>query len=101
MINSILIKPSPFWQDFTLEVHVSSNGPAIFRLIGPDDRIIKIFRWYMVKGANITNIDEVVQSSEGPCRMQVIDQHGTLLFEKKVDRFRPPLQNSLRKASGY
>ncbi len=57
---------------------------AIVRLINSEDRIIKLFSWYLLKGANITNIDDIVVTSSGKCRLDVINQHGELLHSIDV-----------------
>ena len=79
MITEILVNPSPFKSSFTLEISCNQNIHAIVRLINAEDRIIKLFSWYLLKGANITNIDEILSTTSGKCRLDVIDQHGELL----------------------
>lgn len=84
MITEVLVNPSPFKSSFTLEISCNQNLHAIVRLINAEDRIIKLFSWYLLKGANITNIDEILCTSSGRCRLDVINQHGELLHSIDV-----------------
>lgn len=79
MIKEILVNPDPFARKFTLEITCDQNLHAIVRLINSENRIIKLFSWYLLKGANITNIDDVLFTTGGKCRLDVINQHGDLL----------------------
>lgn len=84
MIKEILVNPDPFTSSFTLEISSDQHLHAIVRLINSEDRIIKLFSWYLLKGANITNIDDILFTSSGKCRLDVINQHGELLHSIDV-----------------
>lgn len=84
MITEILVTPDPFTSSFTLEISCDQNLHAIVRLINSEDRIIKLFSWYLLKGANITNIDDILCNNGGKCRLDVIDKHGELLHSIDV-----------------
>jgi len=84
MIKEILVNPDPFTRTFTLEINCEQNLHAIVRLINAEDRIIKLFSWYLLKGANITNIDDINFTISGKCRLDVINQDGALLHSIDV-----------------
>ena len=79
MIKEVLVNPDPFTREFTLEISCSENLHAIVRLINADDRIIKLFSWYLLKGANITSIDDINFTVSGKCRLDVMNKEGKLL----------------------
>ncbi|NML23244.1 hypothetical protein HHL16_20365 [Pseudoflavitalea sp. G-6-1-2] len=79
MINEVLVNPDPFTNAFTLEINCNQNLHAIVRLINAEDRIVKLFSWYLLKGANITSIEDISSTVGGKCRLDVINQDGTLL----------------------
>ncbi len=95
MINEMLVNPDPFARSFTLEISCDQNLHAIVRLINSEDRIIKLFSWYLLKGANITNIDDILFTSSGKCRLDVINQHGELLHSIDVTQSDQDSSNTL------
>ena len=84
MITEVVIQPNPFSSAFNLEITSEQNKHAIIRLFNPEDRIIKMLAWYLLKGTNITKIEEIKPGSPGICKLDIIDNEGKELFAMDV-----------------
>jgi hypothetical protein len=49
-------------------------------------KIVKMFSWYLVKGTNVTAINELGNLSNGMFLIDIIDNEGNVLFSQKIPK---------------
>ncbi len=83
MITKVTVRPNPFHTVLTLDVSCESNTNIIVRMFSQEGRIVKMFSWYLVKGTNVTAINELGNLTNGLYVIDIIDQEGKVLFATK------------------
>ena len=86
MITKVTVRPNPFNTVLTLDVSCESNRNIIVRMFSDEGRIVKMFSWYLVKGTNVTAINELGSLLSGQFLVDIIDNEGTVLFTTKLDK---------------
>jgi hypothetical protein len=86
MITKVTVRPNPFNTVLTLDVSCESNRNIIVRMFSDEGRIVKMFSWYLVKGTNVTAINELGSLQSGQFLVDIIDNEGTVLFTTKLDK---------------
>jgi hypothetical protein len=86
MITKVTVRPNPFNTVLTLDVACESNRNIIVRMFNDEGRIVKMFSWYLVKGTNVTAINELSNLSNGLFLVDIIDNEGTVLFSSKLTK---------------
>lgn len=86
MITKVTVRPNPFNTVLTLDVACESNRNIIVRMFNEEGRIVKMFSWYLVKGTNVTAINELSNLSNGLFLVDIIDNEGTVLFSSKLTK---------------
>ena len=86
MITKVTVRPNPFNTVLTLDVACDSNRNIIVRMFSEEGRIVKMFSWYLVKGTNVTAINELGNLSHGLFLIDIIDNEGTVLFSSKLEK---------------
>ena len=86
MITKVTAKPNPFYTALTLDVTCEQNRHIIVRMFNDDGKIIKMFSWYLVKGTNITVINELGNLSSGTFFLDIIDNEGHTLYSTRLDK---------------
>lgn len=88
MIPKVIVRPNPFFTSITLDVTCSQGKHVIVRMFNEDDKIVKMFSWFLVKGINITNIGEVEALPLGNYSLDIIDLEGDILYSAQLHKER-------------
>lgn len=80
----VSIRPSPFATTITLDVSTSASKHVIVRLTDEDGRIVRMFGWYLMKGINITSLQELKSIHNIVHVLDILDQDGTMLYNSKI-----------------
>jgi hypothetical protein len=59
---------------------------VIVRMTQVNGKIIRMFGWYLMKGTNITSINELSALEQGDYFIDIIDQEGNILFTTPVQK---------------
>ena len=86
MITKVTVRPNPFYTVLTLDVYCEQNRNIIVRMFNEDGRIVKMFSWYLVKGTNVTAINELGNLNSGLFLLDIIDNEGNVLFSDKLTK---------------
>ena len=61
LLLKVVARPNPFFTSITMDVTCTQGKHVIVRMFNDEEKIVKMFSWFLVKGINITNIGEVQQ----------------------------------------
>ncbi len=86
MITKVTVRPNPFYTVLTMDVYCESNRNIIVRMFNADGRIVKMFSWYLVKGTNVTAINELGNLDNGSFLLDIIDNEGSVLFSTRLTK---------------
>ncbi len=86
MTTRITLKPNPFSTTITLEITCDSSKHVVVKMCDSEGKIIRMFGWYLMRGTNVTAIQELRQVSAGEYRIDVMDQDGGLLYSSTVSK---------------
>ena len=86
MIPKVVVRPNPFFTSITLDVTCVIGKHVIVRMFDEDDRIVKMFSWFLVKGINITNISEVEFLPTGVYSLDIVDLEGDVLYSTNISK---------------
>ena len=86
MITKVTVRPNPFHTVLTLDVTCEQNRNIIVRMFDGDGKIVKMFSWYLVKGTNVTAINELGNLNNGMFLLDIIDNEGNALFSYKLSK---------------
>jgi hypothetical protein len=84
MIPKVIVRPNPFFTSITLDVTCSQGKHVIVRMFNDEEKIVKMFSWFLVKGINITNIGEVDLLPHGSYSLDIIDLEGEILYATQL-----------------
>ncbi len=86
MIPKVVVRPNPFFTSITLDVTCAQGKHVIVRMFDEDDKIVKMFSWFLVKGINITNISEVEFLPSGVYSLDIVDLEGDVLYSTQISK---------------
>ena len=86
MITKVVARPNPFFTSITLDVACIHSKHVIVRIFDEDERIIKMFSWFLVKGINVTTISEVGALTAGMYSLDIVDLDGELLYTTQLTK---------------
>lgn len=86
MIPKVVVRPNPFFTSITLDVTCVIGKHVIVRMFDEDDKIVKMFSWFLVKGINITNISEVEFLPTGVYSLDIVDLEGDVLYSTHISK---------------
>jgi hypothetical protein len=86
MIPKVVVRPNPFFTSITLDVSCAQGKHVIVRMFDEDDKIVKMFSWFLVKGINITNISEVEFLPTGVYSLDIVDLEGDVLYSTHISK---------------
>jgi len=86
MIPKVVVRPNPFFTAITLDVTCAQGKHVIVRMFDEDDKIVKMFSWFLVKGINITNISEVEFLPMGVYSLDIVDLEGDVLYSTHISK---------------
>lgn len=84
MITKVTARPNPFFTSITLDVVCEQSKHTIVRMFDMDNRIVKMFSWYLVKGTNVTTINELNSLGGGTYFVDIIDSEAKVLYATKL-----------------
>jgi hypothetical protein len=84
MITKVMARPNPFFTTITLDVVCEQSRHTIVRMFNMDNKIVKMFSWYLVKGTNVTTINELNSLHGGTYFVDIIDTEGIVLYGTKL-----------------
>jgi hypothetical protein len=84
MIPKVIVRPNPFFTSITLDVTCAQGKHVIVRMFDEDEKIVKMFSWFLVKGINITNIGEVNLLPSGNYALDIVDLEGDVLYNTQL-----------------
>ena len=80
MSMKVTTRPNPFFTSITLDVTCDQNKHIIVRMFDEAGKIIKMLSWYVMKGSNVTSINELSVLHSGEYFIDIIDTDGNILF---------------------
>lgn len=86
VITKVLVRPNPFFTAITLDVTSEQSRHTIVRMYDTKGHIVKMFSWFLVKGTNVTSINEINTLTEGTYHLDMIDNEGKLLYSTNVTK---------------
>lgn len=86
MSMKVTTRPDPFHTSVTLEVTCEQNKHIIVRMFDEGGKIIKMLSWYVMKGSNVTSINELSVLGSGEYFLDIIDTDGTILFNTTITK---------------
>ncbi|AXY78170.1 hypothetical protein D3H65_31070 [Paraflavitalea soli] len=86
VITKVLVRPNPFFTAITLDVTSEQSRHTIVRMYDTEGHIVKMFSWFLVKGTNVTSINEINSLSAGKYHLDMIDNEGKLLYSTNVTK---------------
>ena len=86
LFTKVNMRPNPFFTSVTLEVTSGQNKQVIVRMMNPDGHIVKLFGWYLLKGTNVTTMNELTSLHNGAYIMDILDNGGEMLFTTKLNK---------------
>lgn len=86
MLNKVTTKPNPFSKSITIDIACDHSRHVIVRLSEMSGRIIRMFGWYLMKGTNITAINDLGSLKSGEYQIDIIDQEGNILSNTPVKK---------------
>jgi hypothetical protein len=84
MIPKVIVRPNPFFTSITLDVTCVQGKHVIVRMFDEEEKIVKMFSWFLVKGINITNIGEVELLPSGVYALDIVDLEGDILYSTQI-----------------
>lgn len=86
MSMKVTTRPDPFHTSVTLEVSCEQNKHIIVRMFDEGGKIIKMLSWYVMKGSNVTSINELSVLSTGEYFLDIIDSDSNILFSTTITK---------------
>lgn len=86
MITKVSAKPNPFSTTITLDVSCEQSKHVIVRMFDADNKIVKMFSWYLVVGTNVTAINELRSVNSGSFLLDIVDHEGNVLFSTQLTK---------------
>jgi hypothetical protein len=86
MSMKVTTRPNPFYTSVTLDVTCEQNKHIIVRMFDEAGKIIKMLSWYVMKGSNVTSINELSILNSGQYFLDIIDTDGTVLFNTMISK---------------
>jgi len=84
MIPKVIVRPNPFFTSITIDVTCVQGKHVIVRMFDEDEKIVKMFSWFLVTGINITNIGEVEFLPSGTYTLDIVDLEGDVLYTTEL-----------------
>ena len=86
MSMKVTTRPNPFFTSITLDVTCEHNKHIIVRMFDEAGKIIKMLSWYVMKGSNVTAINELNILNDGQYFLDIIDSEGNVLFNTIISK---------------
>jgi len=86
LFTKVNMRPNPFFTSVTLEVTSGQNKQVIVRMMNHEGQIVKLFGWYLLKGTNVTTMNELNGLHNGAYVMDILDNGGEMLFTTQLNK---------------
>ena len=86
MSMKVTTRPNPFYTSVTLDITCEQNKHIIVRMFDEAGKIIKMLSWYVMKGSNVTSLNELGVLSNGQYFLDIIDTDGIVLFKTRISK---------------
>lgn len=86
MITKVVCRPNPFYTSITVDVACAQSKHVIVRMFDDGDRIVKMFSWYLVKGINVTTINDLTGLVSGRYTLDIVDLDGDMLYSTHLSK---------------
>jgi len=86
LFTKVNMRPNPFFTSVTLEVTSGQNKQVIVRMMNHEGQIVKLFGWYLLKGTNVTTMNELNALHNGAYIMDILDNGGEMLFTTQLNK---------------
>jgi hypothetical protein len=86
MILKVTTRPNPFFASVTLDIMCDQNKHVIVRMFDEAGKIIRMISWYVMKGSNVTSINELNTLNNGQYFLDIIDSEGSILFNTMLTK---------------
>lgn len=81
MTIKLQIRPNVFYSSIVVEARCEQNMHSIVRISDKGGRIVKMFGWYLLAGANITTIHDLEPGLLHDYQVTISDNQGKVIFE--------------------
>ena len=86
MSLKVTTRPNPFFSTVTVDITCDQNKHVIVRMFDETGKIIKMLSWYVMKGSNVTSINDLNILTSGQYFLDIIDTEGTVLFNTTLSK---------------
>lgn len=80
---NVTLEADEIFASLTLEAACPQSKHTIVNISDEDGKIVKMFSWYLLQGANITTIGDL-DANHTIFVVNMLDQHGNLLFSSRL-----------------
>ncbi len=86
IFTKVEMRPNPFSASITLEIASIQNKQVVVKMINGQGRICKLFGWYLLKGTNVTTLNELGSLHSGEYKINVLDNTGATLLNIQLEK---------------
>lgn len=86
LMDKLNVYPNPFKSRISLEVSSLYNENAIVSMVDSQEKIIKMFSWYLKTGTNKTSLDGLAALPSGTYRIILKDTNGTAIGDVSITK---------------
>ena len=86
LFTKVNLRPNPFFTSITLEVTSGQNRQVIVRMSDNSGQIMKLFGWYLLKGTNVTTMNDLNSFENGAYLVDILDNGGDILFSAQLNK---------------
>jgi coproporphyrinogen III oxidase-like Fe-S oxidoreductase len=83
-MDRVTVYPNPFQSRISLEISSLHNETAIVSMLNSQNKIIKMFSWYIKAGTNKTSLDGLASLPADTYRILLTDTNGGAISETKI-----------------
>lgn len=86
LMERVTVYPNPFQSRISLEVSSLHNETTIVSMLNSQERIVKMFSWYVKAGTNKTSLDGLASLPPGIYTILLRDTSGNIIIETKITK---------------
>lgn len=86
IFTKVEMRPNPFSASITIEIASIQNKQVVVKMINGQGRICKLFGWYLLKGTNVTTLNELGLLGNGEYKIDILDNSGTTLLNVRLEK---------------
>lgn len=85
-IKKVSIYPNPFASRISLEITIMHNANSIVCMTNENDKIVKMFSWYLKAGTNKTSLDGLGSLQPGNYAVTVRSTDGEVICDTTITK---------------